>query len=158
MRISDNFDIHGRLKVEKVYKDGTREVVFEEDNLVVLEGRQHVLAAIYQDPFTPNPIKVLQFGTGGSLDPEGQFPRPISKNMTSLFNSIGGVDISYTVDNSFPKVTFLADVEESMANYLLISEAGLFMKNGAMFNIKTFPGIPKTSEFSIHFEWTIDVT
>lgn len=111
---------------------------------------------LYLAGITSDPITTLKAGIGGSIDPQGEFPKTVSKNLTSLYSSLITAPTSYTVNNSLPSVTFIADISESQAVGQLINEAGLFTAGGTMFNIKTFPGIPKTSEFSIHIEWTID--
>jgi hypothetical protein len=49
----------------------------------------------------------------------------------------------------------LADVDQTQANGSQLTEAGLFKASGAIFNVKNHPGINKTSEFSVHYSWSI---
>lgn len=56
---------------------------------------------------------------------------------------------------AFKSVTYSFSVSSSQLNGYNISEVGLFRESGNMFNIKTFPSIPKSSAFSIQFLWTI---
>lgn len=147
--------LEGVLKAERVYPDGRRELVFEEKNLIVLTAKQVLLSSLYVANQLSDPIVSLKIGTGGTIDPEGLFPKPISQAMSSLFTPLLNVPTSYTINAAAPSVTFIADVDQGTANGSLITEAGLYKASGNMFNIKVFPGIPKTSEFSIHLEWTI---
>lgn len=157
MNLNDTLALTGTLKIDLVYPD---KVVpyYCEKNLIVLNARQVMLSMLYLTGRVSDPITTLQAGTGGAIDPQGQFPRSVSKSMTSLYNSLLSVSTTYSVDNTIPAVTFVADISESQAVGQLITEAGLFTASGSMFNIKTFPGIPKSSEFSIHLEWTIDMS
>lgn len=148
----------GTLKAEKVYHNGTRELVFEKKNLITISAKQFILSGLYISNQLSDPIINLNVGIGGCIDPKGLYPKPISQSMTSLFIPLLMVATSYTINNTAPSVTFIADVDQGTANGQLITEAGLYTASGKMFNIKTFPGIPKTSEFSIHFEWTIQLS
>lgn len=56
---------------------------------------------------------------------------------------------------AFKSVTYSFNISSSQLNGYNISEVGLFRESGNMFNIKTFPSIPKSSAFSIQFLWTI---
>jgi hypothetical protein len=150
--------LEGILKAEKVYPDGQRELVFEQKNLITLTAKQVLLSGLYISNQLSDPITTLEVGTGGCIDPQGLFPKPISQAMTSLFTPLLGVATSFTVNNAAPSVTFIADIDQGTGNGSLITEAGLYKASNNIFNIKTFPGIPKTSEFSIHFEWTIQMS
>jgi hypothetical protein len=145
----------GVINVSLTYPDRV-EPWYKEENLIVLVPRQALLSMVYLEGRLSDPIRTLQVGTGGSIDPEAKFPKPVTKTMTELYNSILSVNTSYSVDNSTPSVTFIGDISESQGVNQLINEAGLFTLAGTMFNIKTFPGIPKTSEFGIHIEWAIN--
>lgn len=150
--------LEGILRVEKWYPDGSKELAFEKQNLIVLTAKQVLLSNLYVANQLSDPIINLNIGTGGCIDPQGLYPKPISQAMTSLFTPLLSVATSYTINAAAPSVTFIADVDQGTANGQLITEAGLYKSSGNMFNIKTFPGIPKTSEFSIHFEWTIQMS
>lgn len=145
----------GDLRVSLVYPDRT-ELLFEKRNLVVRAGKLRLLRSLYQgDGGTP--IATLRVGNGGTIDPNGQFPKSVTVAQNTLFNELQTVPVTYTVDEDYPMVTYIADIGPDLCNNVLISEAGLFFGNGDMFNIKTFPGIPKTLDFSIHFEWSIRI-
>jgi hypothetical protein len=146
--------LRGDLKAELVYADHT-EIAFEKKNLITLSAKQVILASLYLSNQTSDPIISLQVGTGGCIDPQGMYPKPINQNLTSLFTPLLTVSTSYTLNTATPSVTFLATVDQGTANGSLITEAGLYKASNNIFNILTFPGINKTSEFSINFSWTI---
>lgn len=165
MKLSDNLEFEGTIKIWRNYAGvipqgqkyfGPLAPDVSDENLIVLVPRQKLLSMIYLDNQVSDPIETLQVGTGGSIDPEALYPKPVDKSMGHLYNSILSVPTSYSVDNGLPSATFIADIAESQGVNQLINEAGLFTVAGTMFNIKTFPGIPKTSEFGIHIEWTIN--
>jgi hypothetical protein len=154
----------GPVGILEIYKgiDGQRELVFREKNLITLATRQLFLSYVYQYPgITTDPVTGLKVGIGGTIDPQGLFPKQEDPTWTTLNNTItsigagGLLTVSNAIDNTVPQVTFLCDLDQGTANGFLITEAGLFRASGLIFNVKTFPGIPKTSEFSLHFSWTI---
>lgn len=147
--------LEGYLKAERVYPDGHKELIFEEKNVITLTAKQVILSSIYILGQQSDPITTLQIGTGGCIDPQGLFPKPVSQSMTTLFTPLLNITTSFTINNAVPSVTFIADVDQGTANGQQITEAGLYKSSNTLFNIKTFPAIPKTSEFSIHFEWTV---
>ena len=164
MKLKDMFEMDGFLRITKVYKDGTEVIHYggergENDdkgkNLIVLVPRRNLLSMVYLRGRESDPITTLRAGVGGAIDPQGQYPREVTKDQAQLYSSLLSVPTSYTVDNTIPACTFIADIPEDQAVGQLITEAGLFTQSGVMFNIKTFPGVPKTSQFSLHFEWTI---
>lgn len=146
----------GLLTVSLVYADHTKIVVAEE-NVITLQGKLRMLETLYLGGSNPV-ITTLRVGSGGTIDPEGRFPKPANSSLTSLFNQIQSVPVAYSIDNTYPSVTYIADIDPTLCNGSLISEAGLFFADNLMFNIKTFPGIPKTVDFSVHFEWTIRIS
>lgn len=155
IKLNNDSDAVGRISITLVYPDRS-EVFYEEDNLIVLNGRIRLLQPLYIASIT-DPIVTLRVGNGGTIDPLGKFPKPVSKELTSLWSEVQQVPVAHALDLGYPSVTFIADIDPSQCNNFLVSEAGLFTTSGMMFNIKTFPGIPKTQDFSIHFEWTIRI-
>lgn len=145
----------GILSISLVYPDRIVPVLNKE-NLVVRSGKLRMLRTLYQGG-TGAPISTLRVGNGGTIDPNGQFPKSVTNDQSTLFSQVESIPVTYTVDENYPSITYIADVGPDLCNNLLISEAGLFFGDGSMFNIKTFPGIPKTLDFSIHFEWTVRI-
>lgn len=160
--LRDSVSFMGSLSVYRKYTDGTLDLAFTEDNLIVLNGRLHLLGGLCSGGSVSSIgstsfISTLRAGTGGTIDPEGKFPKPVTKTLTALFNEVSSSSVSYTADLSYPSITFVSEIPNESNNGVLISEAGLFFEDGSMFNIKTFPGIPKTLDFSIVFQWTIRI-
>lgn len=148
--------LEGTLLAQKIYPDGTKETCWKETNLIMLPAKQRMLSLIYQtSPVSVDPISTLKVGTGGSIDSLGLYPKSPTQDMTNLYTYLLGVPVTFLVDNTVPMVTYIADLDQGTGNGNLITEAGLFTTQANMFNIKVFPGIPKTSEFNLHFEWTI---
>jgi hypothetical protein len=158
MKTKNQMGLSGFLTIDLVYSDGRIVRHIDKQNLITLAAKQVLLAGVYLPNQTSDPVTTLWVGTGGTIDPEGQFPKSVSQSATGLFNPLVSVATSYTNDNTVPSVTFIADIDQGTANGALISEAGLFKASNLMFNIKTFPAIPKTSEFSIHFTWEIEMS
>lgn len=156
VKIGEGLDVTGTLKIDLVYPD---RVVshFKEENLIVLRSKQIIIESLYLPNRVSDPIIALNVGVGGCIDPQAKFPKKVNKNLSSLYSQVLSVPTNPQADLDIPQVTFLADVDQTQCNGMLVNEAGLFTVLGRMFNIKTFPGIPKTEEFSIHFEWTIDL-
>lgn len=162
MKLTEQFPLDGRLVIKKSFPGKEKEVLFAEDNLIVTVSRQRILSWLYTFPaISAIPIRYLKVGTGGTVDPQGVFPKLESPVWTDLnipvtsVGALGYILASLSIDAVTPSVTFLVDLDQATANGLLITEAGLFYSDQVMFNIKTFPGIPKSSEFSLHFEWTV---
>lgn len=164
MKLEETFKITGELSIYKIYGSDpefqVKELIFKEENLLTLLTKQQILSYIYS-AVTSDPINGIKVGTGGCIDPAGLFPKQEDQNWTSLnstitsIGTVGLLSVGQAVDNTIPKVSFLADIDQSTANGFNINEAGLFKASGNMFNVKTFPSIPKTAEFSLHFEWVI---
>lgn len=155
---SDVKALEGIIKIEKRYADGRTELVLEKENLITMAAKLAVLAPVYTSSTPPDPVNKLTVGIGGTVDPNGLYPKAVTSTLTNLFSPLTSVVTSYVLNPAVPSVTFIADLDQGSGNGSLITEAGLFKNSGAMFNIKTFPGIPKTSEFSLHFEWTIKIS
>jgi len=86
---------------------------------------------------------------------QGLYPKQESPSQTDLVAPLTSLPITYTVNLTAPSVTYIADADQSTANGMLLTEAGLFKVDGTIFNVKNHPGIPKTSDFGVHYVWTI---
>lgn len=155
MKIQSDFDLDGRLSISKVYADGYRELTFEEDNLIVKASKLFILSGIYSAGITSDPIISLKVGTGGNIDPNGLYAKPEDPLAVGLTTPVLTIATVNQLDLPNIQVTFLADVDQSQCNGLMLSEAGLFKTSGAIFNVKNHPGITKTSDFAVHYAWTI---
>jgi hypothetical protein len=155
MNNKDTLDLNGKLSIYKKYSDGSAELVFEEDNLIVKAAKQFLLLGIYAPGITSDPIANIKVGTGGNIDPEGLYPKPEDPLQTDLITPLLTIPTIYVLDVPNISVTYLADVDQTQGNGQQFTEAALFKASGLIFNVKNHPGIVKTSEFSIHYSWTI---
>lgn len=157
-KIQNTFElIEGEIQAWKVFPNGEKELVFCRKNLITKEARLAVLASLWDQEFRADRVTTFKLGLGGTIDPDGRFPRAEDPLQTDLVNPVISVKTSYVVDSENVKVTFLADLSPAEGNGLKITEAGLFKVSGKIFNVKNFPAVPKSSEFGLHFEWSIRV-
>lgn len=153
--LNDDF-LRGDISIELDYHDGNgRQKFFEKKNLIVKAAKQYILSFIYAAGVTSDPITQLRVGTGGCIDPQGLYPKVEDPLQTDLVTPLISFNVVAVPDTDNIKVTYLADVDQSQGNGSLITEAGLIKQSGALFNVKNHPGIAKTSDFSIHYSWTI---
>lgn len=152
----EGVSLEGEFNVFLDYGKG-KELFFKKKNLITLAPKRFILSTLYTAGIQSDPIINLQVGTGGTIDPAGLYPKIEDPNQTGLITPILTVSCSNVPDIPNVIVKFLADVDNSQANGSLITEAGLFKLSGNIFNVKNHPGIPKTSDFSIHYEWNIKI-
>lgn len=147
--------LEGTLSIWKAYPGRPRNKIYSEDNLIIRESKLYLLSSLWDANVLADPIINFKVGTGGAFDPEGLFSRPEDEEQEDLISPLVQVSTSFVVSESEVKVTYLADLDQSEGNGFKITEAGLFKQSGKIFNVKNFPAIPKTSEFGLHFEWSI---
>ena len=158
IKVSEGLKAVGEISVSLKYKDGSVKTILDKKNLIVDSAKLFILSTLYSGgAVTLDPIVSLKVGTGGCIDPEGLYPKPTLKTQTDLNTPLLTVDASPVVDLSNIKVTFLADVSTDEGNLHQINEAGLFRNSGSIFSVITHPGIYKTSDFAIHYSWTIRI-
>ena len=156
VKASDATAATGILSIALDFHKGKgKETIFEQKNLIVKAAKQLLLSGIYLEGVESDPIINLKAGTGGNIDPAGLYPKPEDPDQTDLIIPAITVPVLYTLDPDNVSCTFLADVDQSQANGSQLTEAGLFKASGNIFNVKNHPGINKTSEFSVHYSWTI---
>ena len=149
-----------RVRISKVYRD-REEFHFEEDNLVVTTGKQIALHALYPTSLNDS-LNYAKVGNGGSTNPppggDGSLLKTPTIGLLDLYSPIARVGITkISEDMTVPSITLMANLDNSQANGYFVNEAGFFSGTNLMFNIKVFPGIQKTWEFSVNFQWTISV-
>lgn len=132
-----------------------REEVFKKKNLITNVSKAKILSGVYLPGIVSDPIVALRVGSGGGIDPQGLFPKPEDANQTDLVTPVLTIPTIYVLSTTNISVKFLADIDQSQSNGTLFTEAGLITASGVLWNIKNHPGIPKTSDFSIHYEWSI---
>lgn len=154
MRLTDKAGAEGFLKITRVDSEGHRDVIFQSKNLITTAAKFEHLRFLWDSTVQVDPIVQFKVGDGGTLDGEGLFPRTEDPTQTDLGNPVL-VSPNVNVDAQGDAVKFTFDVLTGEANGSKISEVGLFKQSGAIFNVKNFIAIPKTSAFSLHFEWTV---
>ena len=148
--------LSGRLKIFKTDLSGTKDLIFEEDNLIVTTGKIVLLNQLDYPPGAGDPLSYAKIGTGGAIDSGGIFLKVPTRDLVDLYTPVASVSILKTdEDITVPSITLLANVDNGVANGQFINEAGFFSASGYMFNIKVFPGILKDSSFSLNLEWKI---
>lgn len=154
MKISTTGGAEGFLKIYKV-QDGERELLVDEKNLIVDAAKAEHLRFLWDVSAVPDIVNSFKVGDGGSLDTEGLFPKtedPLQTDLHSPLMTSTNITVATPTADS---VLFTFDVLTSEANGTKINEVGLFKISGSIFNVKNFIAIPKTSAFSLHFEWII---
>lgn len=152
------FQIEGHVKGSIDWGDGREpEVFLDKKNLIVNSGRLIVLRSIY--PTTPaDALSYAKVGTGGATDTGGLFLKTPLPTQTDLYHPLTTCSMgSGAIDTVAVNRVLFAVLDNSQGNGSYINEVGFFAGTGDMFNIKTFPRILKTSDFSINFQWTITV-
>lgn len=151
----------GAIKLQgvlEIYKDyGDRKVLaFKEENLITIASKLLILGGVYS-VVTSDPVNRVRFGTGGCVDPAGQIPKAENPNATDLVTPVFTLTVTNVVNSSVPSVVFSATVDTGTGNSNALTEAGLITVAGNLFNVKNFPQIYKTSEFSLIIQWTIKI-
>ncbi len=157
MSDSSSFKLSGYLTVIIKPVDGSpSHVHYEGENLVVRNGKMLALDQLYYTNGVGAPLNKAKVGTGGSFDPEGLFLKTPSVTMVDLYTPVADVFMTRTARNTTkPSITLLGSVDASQCNGLFLNEAGFFNGADVMFNIKTFPGVFKTSSFNLELQWEI---
>lgn len=154
-------EIQGTLKVIATPVGATEGfvIVNQVENKIMDEAKAFVLSAIYDPSFVPDPINYFMVGNEGTATPAGADPKPVGGDRTGLF---GPIVAGYTNTVSAPALsdggkvaTFSFSIPDTDLNGEYINEVGMFRDSDALFNMKTFSSILKTSGFSLTFIWTI---
>lgn len=151
----------GKLTIEKLFKDGTFEVVLSEQQNLITRGGLNLLLANLFRPFggEGDPLWTGKVGVGGTTDPAGLLVKVPTQDMTDLYSPVATTSIvQVNFDSINSSLTLAAYIDQSQANGLRITEAGFFSKSGVMFNIKTFTGIDKLNSFSLVLKWNIQIS
>jgi len=155
MKIQTKIPLKGMFRMTKVWPDGHKEIHFEDDNLIVLTGRSAVLVPLYTAAVVSDPISHISLGTGGCTDINGLFPKIELLSQTALHTPVLSISTTPVPDLAHYKVTFIADLGQSVGNGSSFSEAGLTSVANSLFSVKNHPALAKTADFSVHYEWTI---
>lgn len=160
--LSSRMAIEGVLTVFLQAEDGTKIFVVgpkPKPNRIMSAAKAHLLSSLYDGAYAQRRILTFRVGSGGTVTPGGDDPKPVTDDRTNLFtpqaapytNAIAAPAVS--VDGK--SITYSFSVPSGELNGETINEVGLFKADGSMFNMKTFPSVTKTAGFSLNFSWTI---
>jgi len=155
-KTKENFGLEGEFFLYKRTSDKSRQLIFQDKNLITLSGKQLILSNIYTDLGSADPISFAKVGTGGAFDSEGALLKSPTLDLVNLYSPQLTLPVTKSAETpSLPSITLVASVDNTEANGLLLNEAGFFSASGKMFNIKTFPTTLKLNTFSLDIEWVI---
>lgn len=144
-------DVEGIIE----WEDGRKEKV-EFHNTILRGGRTALAAALANnignsfDYF----ISRMLFGDGGT---SGGVPRRVDETRTGLFGSaqVSKPVISNVDPNNSTQVIFTSVVAFAEGNGTILNEMALQMNSGDFYSLATFPGISKTSQMQITWNWRL---
>lgn len=166
--INDTLLAKGELAIFAGWKDGSRTLIHKDCNLIVNAAKTAILTSLYTSGIPSRAINTLRVGTGGTIDPEGLYVKPTLGTQTSLNSQ---AELSAGVPYEFPltaipdmannNVVFVTDITYGVGVGLRLTEAALYCGRVSdftpptIFSVKNHPGIIKSAEFSLHYEWKI---
>ena len=153
---NDSLNITGRLTVKKYTLDGKLVQEVKNHNDITMAGRK-LVAALFNNKLagSDNIERVSQIKVGSS---KNKF-NAMDEDLISEVDTIDIQDIETDNDYSTPegkrvKLTITGELDEDQGNGEL-REAGLFTKNGVMYNRVTFDTITKSDKFKLTLIWEI---
>lgn len=154
-KLDESTGLWGYVQVIKKYPSW-EEIAFEGENLIVSNGRRIFINQLYYTIGSGNPVTFAKFGTGGALDSEGIFLKNPTPDMLDLYSPAFTAPVVKVGENpAIPSITLTGSLDNATANGTYFNEAGFFAADGTMFNIKTFPRVLKTVNFSLNVTWQI---
>ncbi len=170
MNFVDQQTLRGEVIItSKNIETGITEILVEDRNLIVLNGRNAVANSIVSGVCPI--INTLAFGTGGTVSGSASQVIAVQPTQTTLLapiaNLLIGTDFIFTIDTSSistisasisPKVVYNILIPSvSALNGTGINEMALMFNNipASAFAIKNFSTITKSSSIVISIAWTI---
>jgi phage-related tail fiber protein len=155
MKQLDLFTCKGTIKGTIEYKNGEKETI-NFNNAILRTGRAALALALSNrigndfDFF----ISKMIFGDGGT---NGSVPKQVGDERNGLFGSARVVRpvISNIDPNNETQVVFTSVVPFDEGNGFELNEMALQLNNGDLYSMATFPGISKTSEMQITWNWRL---
>ena len=148
----------GVFKLYSESKDGTIDIIEQEDNTIVDSAFQIVSGALLGD--TTKKITSIAFGDGGIS--AGVRVSPNVKDLYLANETFRKDEYEEVIVESIIKpyyISFKFTLDEDEANGLgamMFNEAGLFAQDGTMFARKTFREAIKTPEKKFIVEWKLE--
>ena len=145
----------GDVQMVVGYEDGTSDVL-EFRNAILKKGREALALSLANrigsdfDFF----VNRMLFGVGGTT---GSAPKLVQPDRNGLFGTtrvskpvVANIDV-----NNESQVIFTSVVAFSEGNGFNLNEMALQMQNGDLYSMATFPGISKTQQMQLTFNWRI---
>lgn len=153
--MKDLLGCQGDVQAVVQFSDGTTEVL-EFKNAILQTGREALaksLANMIESDYDFF-ISRMVFGDGGTV---GGAPRAVATDRTALYGTqrvskpvIANIDV-----NNNSQVIFTSVVAYDEGNDFTLNEMALRMNNGQLYSMATFPGITKTSQMQITWNWRL---
>jgi len=153
--MKDSQKVRGDVEMVVGYADGAAETV-EFRNAILKKGREALALSLANrigsdfDFF----VNRMLFGDGGAM---GGVPKVVQPDRNGLFGTtrvskpvVANIDV-----NNESQVIFTSVVGFNEGNGFNLNEMALQMQNGDLYSMATFPGISKTQQMQLTFNWRI---
>ena len=149
----------GDVEVTIEYLNKASEKI-EFKNTILRKGRMALAASLANsfggdfDYF----ISRMVFGNGGTSNASGLgVPRQVSPERNGLFGSaVVSKPVIANIDSANPtQVVFTSVVSFQEGNGSVLNEMALQMRTGDFYSMATFPGITKTNQMQITWNWRL---
>jgi len=153
--MNDSLTLKGEVERVIEWDDGRIEkTVFH--NTILRSGRTSLAASLANNIGNSFDFFITRmlFGDGGT---SGGVPRRVDETRTGLFGSaqVSKPVISNVDPNNSTQVVFTSVVAFSEGNGVTLNEMSLQMNSGDFYSMATFPGISKTSQMQITWNWRL---
>ena len=161
MRLNDHIDLKGRLRIQLTDKEGRIVHEQQNDNAIVLDGRDLVARLFLGLDGTLSGITHLAVGTGTNPVADGDAALQSERFRKEIRTPDLDQDLAVITSQSPNKMrlTVSTDLETTEANdpAVPITEAGLFNSatGGIMYNRVVFPPVFKTEDYKLTLIWDI---
>lgn len=153
--MKESQECRGDIEMIVGYSDGTKDVM-EFRNAILKTGREALALSLANrigsdfDFF----ISRMLFGDGGST---GGVPKVVQPDRNGLFGTTrASKPVVANIDaNNGSQVIFTSVVSFGEGNGFNLNEMALQMQNGNLYSMATFPGISKTQQMQLTFNWRI---
>ena len=158
MNCNDELKAVGSIDVSLEYKNG-KKVKMATSNTILTIGRTMVVNLLIGDTgsYPSYFINRMTFGDNG-LD-GGSAPKIVTPNRTGLFGPVVATKSAVSTANpdNLTQAIFTSVLAYGDANGSMLSEMALLFNTGDYYSMVTFPGISKTSDMQITFNWAISL-
>ena len=165
IQFKDKVGMHGWVKIEALYPDGSTELLCEDHNTLTtsLFTTMASMLAGQVGTLTGTDLRTVQTGTAkwATYMKVGSGTTPALATDTDLESSIVSISISAVAFSSpmagsvAMSATLPGGLVESEYNTVPLTEVGLFSESGVMLARQVYTAITKSSSFQLQYTWTI---